>query len=431
MDQFDAPRMPDTTLVPRRRFLQHSAAALGALSAPSVFAASDTIRIGYISPRTGPFAPFAEADEFILDQVRKSLAGGLAIGGKTYKVEILARDDQTKEDRASNLAGELINKEGVDLMLSQGALTVVGVSQQCELNGVPSISTMTPWQAWMFPLKSDPSKGFKSAFHFFWGIEDIGKVYLDIWSGLPTNKKVGMVWSNDVPGNAFGDPKLGLPSQFAAAGYQLVEVGRFPVGADDFSTHIQAFKRDGVEIVTGLFNPPEWATFVRQSAQMGFKPKVTTVAKALLFPGAVAALGDRADGMSTEIWWTPNYPFRSSLTGQTARQLADSYQAASKREWTQPIGVVHALFEAGIQALKSSGDPKNPAKVADALRVMKLDTVIGRLDFAGSGIKNVSKMRVVGGQWRNGSDGKQDIFITHNRTAPEIAVQRKFELLKS
>ncbi|MDZ4279409.1 MAG: ABC transporter substrate-binding protein [Hydrogenophaga sp.] len=413
----------------RRKFLHQSVATVGALSAPSVFA-RDTIRIGYVSPRTGPFAPFAEADEYILQGVRKALANGLRIGGKTYAVEIVARDDQSREDRASNLAGELINKHGVDLMLSQGALTVVGVSQQCELAGVPSVSTMTPWQAWMFPLKSDPGKGFKHAFHFFWGIEDIGNVYTDIWSDLRTNKKVGMVWSNDVPGNAFGDPKLGLPAQFAAAGYSTVEVGRFPVGADDFSTHIQAFKRDGVEIVTGLFNPPEWATFVRQSAQMGFKPKVATVAKALLFPGGVAALGASAEGMSTEIWWTPRYPFTSSLTQQTAAQLAEGYTSATRRDWTQPIGVVHALFETGIAALRASGDPKNPEKVSEALRTLKLQTVIGQLDFANSGIKNVSKMRVVGGQWSVGQGGKPEIFITHNKTAPEIPVQRAFNLLK-
>lgn len=340
----------------RRKFLHRSVATVGALSAPAVFAARDIIRIGYVSPRTGPFAPFAEADEYILQGVRKAVANGLTIGGKTYAVEILARDDQSREDRASNLAGELINKHEVDLMLSQGALTVVGVSQQCELAGVPSVSTMTPWQAWMFPLKGDPGKGFKHAFHFFWGIEDVGQVYTDIWSELKTNKKVGMVWSNDVPGNAFGDPKLGLPAQITAAGFQTVEVGRFPVGADDFSTHIQAFKREGVEIVTGLFNPPEWATFVRQSAQMGFKPKVATVAKALLFPGGVAALGKSAEGMSTEIWWTPRYPFASSLTQQTARELAEGYQSATQREWTQPIGVVHALFETGIAALRASGD---------------------------------------------------------------------------
>jgi branched-chain amino acid transport system substrate-binding protein len=154
------------------------------------------------------------------------------------------------------------------------------------------------------------------------------------------------------------------------------------------------------------------------------------VAKALLFPGGVAALGPRADGMSTEIWWTPAYPFKSSLTGQTARQFADAYTTATKREWTQPLGVVHALFEAGIQALKASGDPKDPVKVANAVRVMKHDTIIGRLDFASSGIKNVSKIRVVGGQWRVNAAGKPELFITNNKTAPEIPVQRKFELLK-
>ena len=274
------------------------------------------------------------------------------------------------------------------------------------------------------------AKGFKNSFHFFWGIEDIANVYLDIWRGLPTNKVVGAVFSNDVPGNAMGDAKLGMPGAFAQAGYRIVDIGKFPIGADDFSTYIQAFKKEGVEIVTGLFNPPEWATFLNQSAQMGFKPKVATIAKALLFPGGVEALGPRAEGMSTEIWWLPGYPFRSSLTGQTASELAAAYQAATKREWTQPLGVVHALFEAGVEGLKASGDPKEPAKVAEALRAMKHDTVIGRLDFAASGIRNVSKIRVVGGQWHLGANGKPELVITNNQTAPEIPVQRKFELLK-
>ncbi|MGJ4931604.1 ABC transporter substrate-binding protein [Bradyrhizobium sp. HKCCYLS2038] len=419
---------------PTRRDLLKTAAVLtaGATlgSTGRAWAAADKkIRIGYISPKTGPFAPFAEADDFILDQVRKSLAGGLSVGGAKYEVEIVARDDQSSPDRQSNLAAELINKDNVDLMLAQVAIGP-GVSQQCELNGVPCLSTMTPWQAWMFPMKGDPAKGFKNSFHFFWGIEDIAAVYLDIWKGANTNKVVGAVFSNDVPGNAFGDPKLGIPAAFAKAGYKIIDVGRFPVGADDFSTYIQAFKKEGVEIVTGLFNPPEWATFLNQSAQMGFAPKVCTIAKALLFPGGVAALGPRAEGMSTEIWWLPSYPFRSSLTGQTAAELGASYQAASGRDWTQPIGVVHALFEAGVQALKASGDPKSPSKVVEALRRLKHETIIGQLDFGGSGVANVSKIRVVGGQWHVESNGKRKLYITNNGTAPEIPVERKFELLK-
>lgn len=421
---------PDTG---KRAFLKTAAAATTVTAAgwagKALAADKDTLRIGYISSRTGAFAPFGEPDEFIIDQARKAVAGGLLIGGRKFAIEILARDDQSSADRQSNLAAELINKDNVDLMLAQVAVSA-NVSQQCEVNGVPCISTLTPWQAWMFPLKGDPTKGFKSVFHFFWGIEDVAAVYQDIWSSAGTNKVIGGLFTNDVPGNAFGDAKNGLPSFFAKSGYKMVDIGRYPVGADDFSSYIQAFKKENVEVVTGLCNPPEWATFLKQASQMGFNPKVATIAKAVLFPSAVAALGRRAEGMSTEIWWTPAYPFKSSLTGQSAQQLADAYQSFSKKEWTQPVGVVHALFEVGIQALKDSGDPKNPAKVADAVRRMKIDTVIGRLDFTGSGVRNVSRMRVVGGQWRLNASGKPEIFITSNKTAPEIPVQRKFELLK-
>lgn len=433
-NQGTAERADSADIDTRRRFVLRGGMALGAAGAlahsgMSWAADKDTIRIGYISPKTGYAAEFSEADDFIIEQVRKSLADGLVIAGKKYKVEILARDDQSSPDRQSNIAAELINKEGIDLMLAQVGIGP-GASQQCELNGVPCVSTNTPWQAWMFPLKGDPAKGFKNTFHMFWGVEDIVDVFLDIWSSAPLSKVVGSAFSNDVPGNSMGDIKLGMPGAFAKAGYKIVDIGRFRVGADDFSSYIQAFKKNNVEIVTGLFSPAEWASFVNQSAQMGFKPKVATIAKALLFPSGVAALGARAEGMSTEIWWTPAYPFKSSLTGQTARQFADAYTASTKRDWTQPMGIVHALFEVGIQALKASGDPKDPVKVANALRAMKQDTIVGRIDFTSSGIKNVSKIRVIGGQWRLNPNGKPELFITNNKTAPEIPVQRKFELLK-
>ena len=65
----------DFAPVSKRHFLKTAAAiaAGAAFSGTRAFAADkDTIRIGYISPQTGPFAPFAEADEFILGQVRKA-----------------------------------------------------------------------------------------------------------------------------------------------------------------------------------------------------------------------------------------------------------------------------------------------------------------------------------------------------------------------
>ena len=39
--------------------------------------AANTIKIGFISPRTGPLAGFGEPDPYVLDLARKALANGL------------------------------------------------------------------------------------------------------------------------------------------------------------------------------------------------------------------------------------------------------------------------------------------------------------------------------------------------------------------
>ena len=416
----------------RRSFLTITGAlAASALFPRKVWASDkDTIRIGYISSQTGGLALFGESDNYVVESMRKLLANGLVIGGKTYKVEILQRDDQTSADRAASIASQLINSDKVDLMLAPGAIGMINVAQLCELNGVPCISTMTPWQAWMYPLKGKPDKGFKYIHHFFWGTEDIAAVYEDIWKGLPLKKVVASAWSNDVPGNAMGSAKIGLPATWTKDGYNVIDIGRFEVGAADFTLQIQSFKKANAEIVTGLFSPTEWSTFWKQSQQLGYHPMVATVAKAFLFPSGVQAMGQSADRMSTEIWWSPAYPFKSTLSGQTAKQLADDYEAQTRRDWTQPLGVVHALWELGISALKASGDPKDPERVSAAIAHTDLTTVIGRINWPTSPIKNVAKIRVVGGQWRIlPGQPKPQLFVTNNATAPEIPVQRKFELL--
>src|SRR6202158_4172192 len=82
-------------------------AGLGAVAAPAVLriipanAQSRAIKIGHVSPRTGPLAGFGEADTFILEQVRGILSPGLAVGGKTYKVEIISKDSQSSGSRGA------------------------------------------------------------------------------------------------------------------------------------------------------------------------------------------------------------------------------------------------------------------------------------------------------------------------------------------
>ncbi|TIS81768.1 MAG: twin-arginine translocation signal domain-containing protein, partial [Mesorhizobium sp.] len=100
--------------VSRRQFLATSMAggAALALGGGKAFAqTADTLKVGFVSPRTGPLAGFGQTDGYVLDLARKALASGLDIGGKKYSVEILDQDTQSDPSRAGQLAKDLINNQ--------------------------------------------------------------------------------------------------------------------------------------------------------------------------------------------------------------------------------------------------------------------------------------------------------------------------------
>jgi branched-chain amino acid transport system substrate-binding protein len=419
------------TSVSRRTFIKASA---GALAMPAVlhysraYAAEPVIKVGLVTPRTGPLAGFAEADDYILGELQKLLADGIDNNGKKVKVEVIAKDSQSTSTRAAEVAEALIKEDEIDLLLGQATPdTTNPVADQAEVNEVPCITTNCPWQPYFFGRNGDPAKGFDWTYHFFWGLEDVIAAFLALWEGTGTNQQVGGLFPNDADGNAWGDPERGLPPAFKAAGYTLLDPGRYQVLNDNFTSQIQAFKSANCEIVTGNMIPPDVVTFWGQAAQQGFKPRIVTIGKALLFPQVPESMGDRADGLTSEIWWTPNHPYKSSITGQSARELTDGYVAATNRPWTQPIGYLHALFEVMVDVIKRTADFDDNQAILDAVTKTDLGTIVGPIKWTGQPVKNVSKTPLVSGQWQK-TDKGFELVICQNKTAPEIPVGGQIRL---
>lgn len=421
----------------RRQFLKligGSAVVAGAGAFPgAVFAQSARkIKIGFVTPKTGPLAPFAEADNFVINQMRQFFADGLDIGGVKYPVEIIVKDSQSNPNRAAGVANDLILKDKIDLMLvSSTPETTNPVSDQCELNKKPCISTVAPWQPWFFTRGGKIDKGFGWTYHFFWGLEDLVAVFTSMWNSVSTNKVAGGLWPNDGDGNAWGDAKMGFPPVLQKNGYTVVDPGRYQNLTSDYSAQIAKYKESKVDILTGVPIPPDFTTFWSQAMQKGFKPKVATVGKALLFPSSVESLGANGDGLSCEVWWTPSHPFKSSLTGQNASQLAGAYETATKKQWTQPLGFAHALFEVAVDVLRRTKDLNAPASIRDAIAATNLNTVVGPISWQDGPAKNVAKTPLVGGQWRKGGKFKYDLVIVENSRAKYIPVQDKLKLIGS
>jgi len=323
-------------MITRRTLLKASAttgllAAAGSFPMPAI-AQGARIKLGYVSPQTGPLAAFAEADNFILANFAESAAAA--------DFEIIVRDSQSNPNRAAEVAQELIISDEVDLMLvASTPETTNPVTTTAEAEGIPVISTVAPWQPWFIGQQGNPGapdswRPFDYGFHFFWGLEDVISVFTAMWNQLETNKVVGGLFPNDGDGNAWGDAQNGFPPVLASQGFTLIDPGRYQNLTDDFSAQINAFRQGNVEIVTGVPIPPDFTTFWTQARQQGFNPKAASIGKAILFPQAVEALGDTGHNLSSEVWWSPNHPFKSSLNGLSAGEVAAAYTEATSRQWT-------------------------------------------------------------------------------------------------
>jgi len=413
----------------RRQFVQ-AGTAVASTAASGGLRAAESLKIGYVSPQTGPLAPFGEADKWVIEQMAAAFKDGITVRGQRHGVEIVLKDSQSDPNRAGAVANDLILKDKVALVLTAGTPeTANPVSDACELDGVPCISSMVPWQPWFFGRKGDPKRGFDWTYHVFWGLEDVIASYTNGWKSASTNRKVGALFPNDGDGNAWGDREMGFPKPLSSMGFQLTDPGRFQNGTQDFSAQISQFKRQGVEIVTGVVIPPDARNFLTQARQQQFRPKIITLGKALLFPSAIEALGELADGLSTEVWWSPSHPFTSSLTGQSARALAAAYEAGTRKQWTQPVGFAHALFELAASALGRSASLR-ASDVRDAVAATKLQTVVGSVRWDGAGpFRNVCRSPLALGQWNKGAQHKFDLTIVNNDTFPAIPLGGKLRLL--
>jgi branched-chain amino acid transport system substrate-binding protein len=388
-----------------------------------------TIKVGLVSPLTGPLAAFGEADNYCVTRWKEAVKDGITTAdGTSHPVEIIVRDSQSDSNRAATVAGDLMTNDGVDVMMvTSTSDTVVPVADQAEALGVPCMSSDSPWQPFYFGRGATPDKPFKWTYHAFWGIETNAGFQLDLWSKLKNNKVIGAMWPNDADGLALADPKTGQPAAWKPAGYKIIDGGRYQDGSEDFSTEISKFKAANAQIASGVMIPPDFVNYWKQVHQQGYRPIFGTMSKALLFPSELEAMGSIGEGLTAEVWWHPTFPYKSSLTGESAQQFADAWEAATNKQWTQPL-MHYIVFEVVADALKRTDNVDSKDAIVAAIKATDLDTLAGHINFTVGGaanpVPNVATTPLAGGQWVKGTKYPFDLRIVSNGVAPQVTVQQ-------
>jgi branched-chain amino acid transport system substrate-binding protein len=420
--------------------LKGTGLVLGSLAVPGFLEAcltststtqSGSIKIGFVSPITGPAAGFGEPDGYAISLAKNAFKNGITIGSTSYSVEIVSRDGQSTPSVGAQVAQDLIQNQKVDLMLATSTPeTVNPVSDACEAAGVPCISTVVPWEAWYLGRGAKPGQPspFKYTFHFCFGVEQFFNAYTHLWPQVTTNKKVGVMYPNDADGNAIRGV---LAPLLAKAGYTIVDPGAYEDGTNDYTAQIQRFIREDCQIFNTFPIPPDFATFWRQAAQQGYTKhvKIGQIAKTGLFPSQVSSLGSIGNGLASGVYWAPTWPYKSSLTGISSKDLGSGYESSSGKQWNQQLGPSVALFDVADAVLKASGNPKDKAKVTAAMATLAVDTPIGHLDWskpaslAGAPVPNVVAAPIIGGQWKQGvSKWPIDFVICENSSDSNVPI---------
>jgi branched-chain amino acid transport system substrate-binding protein len=389
---------------------------------------SNEITIGWIHPITGADSGFGYPDNFVQKTVFATSAfkSGITIGGKKYTFSFKSYDNQSSSTRAGDLAKQAI-ADGVDILFASSTPeTVNAVAAECEALGTPLVCSNCPWESYYAGLGGNPASPTfvpKYSVLYFLGAEHLAKCFIPMWNRIyakyPENHIVAAAYPNDPDGNAF---RAAFPPILKAAGYSMSLSPAYTDGTTNYTSMITQFKNSGAEFFTNCPLPPDFTVMWKQSIQQGFRPKLATVAKVLLFPTDAYQMGSEAYNIATDAWWVPSLPWTSSLDGTTCSQLASEYTAAG---YGQPSANLsnYTLFEIAYAAFKSVSDPHDHNEVAAALPKVNLpEAIAGPIGFSGSPAPHVAITPPVGIQWQKGTTYSLEAKVVDNTLQPKATI---------
>ena len=210
------------------------AVALSAVITPVAMA--QTIKIGTPLALTGGLADEGKKQVIAYDMWLKKVndAGGIMVGGKKMKVELIRYDYQTNEQRAQQLAERLIVEDKVDFMLAPfGSGHTKVVAGVAERYGVPVVATSAS-------SESIFNQGYKNLFGVLapntGGITNLISV---VSKSFPNVKRVAILGREDVFPKAMATTMNDLA---AKSGLQVQSMEFYPVGTLDLATPISKIK---------------------------------------------------------------------------------------------------------------------------------------------------------------------------------------------
>lgn len=350
-------------------------------------AAEETIRLGSAISLTGKYSTNGDLTQKGYDLAVKFIneQGGIEVGGKAHKLEVVYYDDESTPARGAQLAERLIAQDGVDFVLGpySSGLTQA-MAPVTEKYGVPmvqangaSVSLFEHGYRYMFAVLSTTEQ-------YLQPVVDLAAELSDDPSAI----RAAIAIEND-PFSM--DVRKGVMADLERHGMKLVIDDRLPPELNDMAatlTKVRALRPD-LLLVSG--HALGAALAVRQIEDM----RVTVPMVGLTHCDAARiaeSFGEAAEGYLCAAQWAPGLSYEDEVFG-SARGFADAYEEAYGAPPPYQAAESAAAVLVFADAFKRAGSLEKDA-VRDALSETDMMTFFGAVRFDETG-KNVAKPMVL------------------------------------
>ena len=354
-------------------------------------AAQDKILLGAAISMTGKFAreggELKGGYDFWRDWVNGR--GGINVGGKKYKVDIIYYDDKSDTMTAAKLTEKLITEDKVTFLLAPYSSGIAfATSAIAERYGYITIAGAANSDALY-------ERGYKYLFSVMPPASNDFSYVADLVARQkPAPKTVAVLCLDSL------FPILaanGLRSQIKTLGLQEVYYTKFPAKTTDFSAMITVIKAKNPDLIffSGYFE--DSVPFLKQCKELNINPKAYAFLNAPEFPDWIKILGKDGDYVFSVYHWAGAMKWTGPYFD--VKSFADTFQKQTGA-MPQVYNAVGATCGLLLQIAIEKAGTLDQAKLREVLSTMDVTTFYGSFKWDGKG-RNV-KGRLGSLQIQNG-----------------------------
>lgn len=354
-------------------------AALFALALAAGAHAEPVIRIGAPLALTGGLADEGKKQQVAYDMWLKRVndAGGIKVGDKQMKVELITYDYQSDEKRAQQMAERLITQDRVDFMTSPfGSGHTKVVAGVAERYGVPVMASVAS-------SESVFNQGYKYLFGTLASNAGLVEAMIKVFGEqMPNARKIAILGREDVFPRSMAAAMLDSAKK---AGLDIVHNEFYPVGALDHSASLSKIKASGADWIYITGYTKDLILARKQMADLGVTAPIVTMVTGPAYQEFIDGLDTLANGVSSTTWWHHSTEYTADDVFGSTKAFYDEFVAREKHD----PDYVHASAAAAMIALQKAIEKAgtiDKAKVRDTLASLDVETFYGPIKFGPNGM---------------------------------------------